>query len=78
MGLGSFIKNEFSFIRGNYLILIVSWILMDMGMEMPAPYFQQYVYALGGDIFPLALGIIGFANYFAMAFVAVPGGYLAD
>jgi len=78
MGVGSFIKNEFSFIRGNYLILIVSWILMDIGMEMPAPYFQQYVYALGGDIFPLALGIIGFANYFAMAFVAVPGGYLAD
>ncbi len=78
MGLGSFIKNEFSFIRGNYLILIISWILMDIGMEMPAPYFQQYVYALGGDIFPLALGIIGFANYFAMAFVAVPGGYLAD
>ncbi len=78
MGLGSFIKNEFSFIRGNYLILIVSWILMDIGMEMPAPYFQQYVYALGGDVFPLALGIIGFANYFAMAFVAVPGGYLAD
>ncbi len=78
MGLGNFIKNEFSFIRGNYLILIVSWILMDIGMEMPAPYFQQYVYALGGDIFPLALGIIGFANYFAMAFVAIPGGYLAD
>jgi len=78
MGISSYLKNEFSFIRGNYLILIVSWIIMDVGMEMPAPYFQQYVYALGGDIFPLALGIIGFANYFAMAFVAVPGGFLAD
>jgi MFS family permease len=78
MGLGSYLKNEFSFIRGNYLILIVSWMVMDVGMEMPAPYFQQYVYALGGDVFPLALGIIGFANFFAMAFVAVPGGFLAD
>ena len=78
MGLGSTIKNEFSFVKGNYLILIVSWILMDIGMEMPVPYYQQYVYALGGDIFPMALGILGFATFFVMAFVAVPGGFLAD
>jgi DHA1 family multidrug resistance protein-like MFS transporter len=78
MGLRSTIKNEFSFISGNYLILIVSWILMDIGMEMPVPYYQQYVYALGGNIFPMALGILGFTNFFVMAFVAVPGGFLAD
>jgi MFS family permease len=78
MGLSSTIKNEFSFISGNYLILIVSWILMDIGMEMPVPYYQQYVYALGGNIFPMALGILGFTNFFVMAFVAVPGGFLAD
>ena len=78
MGLGSILRNEFSFIGGNYLILIVSWILMDIGMEMPVPYYQQYVYALGGNIFPMALGILGFANFFVMAFVAVPGGFLAD
>jgi DHA1 family multidrug resistance protein-like MFS transporter len=78
MGLGRFVQREFSFVRGNYLVLVVSWILMDMGMEMPVPYYQQYVDALGGNVFPMALGIIGFANYFAMAFVAVPGGFLAD
>lgn len=78
MGLVSSLKTEFSFIKGNYLILIVSWILMDIGMEMPVPYYQQYVHALGGNIFPMALGIIGFINFFVMAFVAVPGGFLAD
>jgi MFS family permease len=78
MGLGSFLKSEFSFIGGNYLILILSWVLMDIGMEMPVPYYQQYVYALGGDIFPMALGIIGFANFLVMALMAVPGGFLAD
>lgn len=78
MGLVSFLKREFSFIGGNYLILIVSWVIMDIGSEMPAPYYQQYVDALGGNVFPMALGIIGFANFFAMAFVAVPGGFLAD
>ena len=51
---------------------------MDIGMEMPVPYYQQYVYALGGNIFPMALGLIGFANFLVMAFVAVPGGFLAD
>jgi len=78
MELRSFIQREFSFVRGNYLTLIVSWILMDMGMEMPVPYYQQYIDALGGNVFPMALGIIGFANFFTMAFVAVPGGFLAD
>ena len=51
---------------------------MDIAMEMPVPYYQQYVYALGGDTFPMALGVLGFANFFAMAFVAIPGGFLAD
>jgi len=78
MGLLDFLRREFSFIGGNYLILIVSWVIMDIGSEMPAPYYQQYVDALGGNVFPMALGIIGFANFFAMAFVAVPGGFLAD
>jgi len=78
MELRSFIQREFSFVRGNYLTLIVSWILMDMGMDMPVPYYQQYIDALGGNVFPMALGIIGFANFFTMAFVAVPGGFLAD
>jgi MFS family permease len=51
---------------------------MDIGSEMPTPYFQQYVDVLGGNVFPMALGLIGFANFFAMALVAVPGGFLAD
>lgn len=78
MGIISFLQREFSFVRGNYLILVVSWILMDIGNEMPVPYYQQYVDALGGNVFPMALGIIGFANFFAMALASVPGGFFAD
>ncbi|MEM4733066.1 MAG: MFS transporter [Candidatus Bathyarchaeia archaeon] len=78
MGFGEVFRREFSFVRGNYLILVVSWILMDIGQEMPVPYYQQYVDALGGNVFPMALGIIGLANFVAMALVAVPGGFLAD
>jgi MFS family permease len=76
MGLIDVLKREFSFITGNYRILIISWVIMDIAMEMPVPYYQQYVQALGGT--GMGLGIIGFSNFLAMALVAIPGGFLAD
>jgi DHA1 family tetracycline resistance protein-like MFS transporter len=76
MELGSRIKKEFSFIQGNYKILFISWIIMDIAWEMPNPNFQYYVEALGGT--EVSLGIIGLANFLGMAIVAFPGGYLAD
>lgn len=76
MGLRDVLRREFSFITGNYRILVVSWIIMDLAMEMPSPNFQYYVEALGGT--GVAWGIVGLANFLAMAAVAFPGGYLAD
>jgi len=76
MGLVDVLNREFSFITGNYRVLVVSWIIMDIAMEMPQPNFQYYVEALGGT--GVALGVIGLANFLAMAAVAFPGGYLAD
>jgi MFS family permease len=78
VGIRNFLKREFSFVSGNYKILIISWVIMDIAMETPVPYFQPYIQALGGEQFPMALGVIGFANFLAMAAVAFPGGYLAD
>jgi len=76
MGLVDVLRREFSFITGNYRILVMSWMIMDIAMEMPQSNFQFYVEALGGT--GVALGIIGLANFLAMAAVAFPGGYLAD
>jgi MFS family permease len=77
MGLVDYIRREFAFMTGNYRILIISWIMMDLASEMPAPNFQYYVQeVLGGS--GLALGVIGLAGYVGMAAVAFPGGYLAD
>ena len=76
MGLGDVLRREFSFITGNFRILVLSWVVMDLAMEMPSPNFQYYVQALGGT--GVVLGIIGFANFLATAVVAFPGGYLAD
>jgi MFS family permease len=76
MGIMAYLRREFFFITGNYRILVISWVIMDLAMEIPVPNYQYYVQALGGT--GLALGIIGFANFLAMAAVAFPGGYLAD
>ena len=76
MGLGSKIKEEFSFIKGNFLVLVLSWILMDFVNEMPGTYYALYVKALGGD--EVIIGIITFASLIALASVQFPGGYLAD
>ena len=70
------LKTEFSFFRGNYLILIISWILMDFAGELPGTYYPDYVIQLGGS--PSILGLITFASLLALASVQFPGGYLAD
>jgi MFS family permease len=70
------LKEEFSFFRGNYLILIVSWILMDFAHEIPGTYYSDYVIQLGGS--PAILGVISFVSLLTLASVQFPGGYLAD
>lgn len=76
MKIREFFKSDFSFFTGNYRILVLSWIVMDLAMEMPNPNFQYYVQALGGT--GMGVGLIGFANFISMAAVSFPGGYLAD
>jgi MFS family permease len=71
------LRDEFSFVQGNYLILVLSWVLMDFANEMPSLYYGPYViYDLGATA-PI-LGFIGFASVIALAAVQFPGGYLAD
>ncbi|MFB0558841.1 MAG: MFS transporter, partial [Candidatus Bathyarchaeia archaeon] len=75
-GLLSRIRSEFDFIQGNFLVLVLSWIIMDLASELPSTYYGLYVEALGGSA--TVIGIIGFVSMFAQAFVMFPGGYLAD
>jgi len=70
------IASEFSFIRGNFLLLLMSWIIMDFAGEMPGTYYPLYVKALGGSA--ATVGLIGFAQMISNALVQFPGGYLAD
>jgi len=70
------LKQEFSFIQGNYLILIMSWILMDFAGEIPGVYYSDYVIQLGGTA--TILGLIMLVSQLVLASVQFPGGFLAD
>ncbi len=76
MGFAERLRGEFSFFVGNYMILIVSWILIDFAQELPGTYFSDFVLELGGS--PTVLGLITAASMLALAAVQFPGGYLAD
>jgi MFS family permease len=69
-------RKEFSFIKGNYAILVASWIIVDFASELPATYFGLYVLGLGAT--ETILGVIGLSQFLALASFQFPGGYLAD
>jgi MFS family permease len=70
------LKQEFSFIKGNYAVLIASWIIVDFASELPATYFGLYVLGLGAT--ETILGVVGLSQFLALASMQFPGGYLAD
>jgi MFS family permease len=70
------LRQEFSFIKGNYAVLITSWIIIDFASELPATYFGLYVLGLGAT--ETILGVIGLSQFLALASMQFPGGYLAD
>lgn len=70
------LRREFSFIRGNYAVMVLSWILVDFAVEMPATYYGLYVLELGAT--ETILGVIGLSQFLALASMQFPGGYLAD
>ncbi|UCH31826.1 MAG: MFS transporter [Candidatus Bathyarchaeota archaeon] len=70
------LREQFSFVKGNYLILIISWILMDFAGELPGTYYSDYVIQLGGSA--TIIGLISLVSMLCLASVQFPGGYLAD
>lgn len=76
MKLSSLFRGESAFLKGNFLILTLSWIILFFAQPIPATYASLYYLSLGADAF--LLSVIGFAGSIAVAFVQLPGGYLAD
>ena len=75
-GLASRIRDEFGFIRGNFLVILIGWLLVDATREMAYTYYPLYVQALGGSAF--TVGLIGSVSMIVEAIGKIPGGYIAD
>ena len=76
MTISARLRGEFSFIRGNILVLTVTLMIIVFAAAIPWTYYSKYIEGLGGT--PFIVGVIGFASYATLALVQFPGGYLAD
>jgi MFS family permease len=74
--LNSRLREEFSFLRGNILVMMTSWLVMNFAGAIPMTYYSLFVLELGGT--PFIIGIMEFVSFLALASVQFPGGYLAD
>ncbi len=76
MKLSDLFKGQSAILKGNFLIITASWIIMFSAQPIPATFASLYYLHLGANDF--LLSIIGFAGSLAFALVQFPGGYLAD
>jgi MFS transporter, DHA1 family, tetracycline resistance protein len=76
MKVSGLLRGESAVLKGNFLLITVSWIIMFTAQPIPATYASLYYLNLGANNFILA--IMGFAGSIAVALVQFPGGYLAD
>ena len=76
MKLSSLFRGDSAVLRGNFLLITLSWIIMFSAQPIPDTYASLFYIHLGADTF--LISIIGFAGSIAVALVQFPGGYLAD
>ena len=76
MKLSGLFRGDSAVLKGNFLLITVSWIILFAAQPIPDTYASLFYLHLGADTFTLS--IIGFAGSIAVALVQFPGGYLAD
>lgn len=70
------LKNSIALLKGNLLVLILSWVIMSPAMRMVGTYEQPYLLALGAT--PTIIGIIYAISSVILSLARLPGGYIAD
>lgn len=70
------LASNFSFLRGNLLILTISWMVWFPALRLTDTYGQPYIKELGASI--LILGAINSISTATLGIVRVIGGYIAD
>jgi MFS family permease len=76
MKLSTLFRGDSAVLRGNFLIITISWIILFTAQPIPDTYSQLFYLELGASKF--LLGVMAAAASIALAAVQFPGGYLAD
>jgi MFS family permease len=76
MKFSALFRGDQAVLRGNFLLITISWIIMFTFQPIPDTYASLYYLHLGAN--ELMISIMGFAGSIAVALVQFPGGYLAD
>ena len=75
-GLLTKIRSEFSFMRGNLLTLIVSWLFVFFTFSMTSSFESPFFTDLGAP--PEVIGLMGSVGALALGLVRIPGAVIAD
>ena len=76
MGVSEQLRGKNAVLTGNFLVLMITWVLMYSTQPIPDTYSSLYYLSLGAT--PFLLSVMFFVGSLAVAFVQFPGGYLAD
>jgi len=76
MGIYESLRGKNSVLSGNFLVLLITWILMFSTLPIADTYSSLYFLNLGAT--PFVLSVMLFIGSLTIAFVQFPGGYLAD
>ena len=72
MKISALFRGDSAVLRGNFLLITLTWIIMFAAQPIPDTYASLFYIHLGADTF--LISVMGFA----VALVQFPGGYLAD
>jgi MFS family permease len=70
------IKRELTFVRGNFLVLVLSYSLFSFSSALAWPFESPFIESLGAP--PFVIGLVGFTGSLMLFIVRIPGSYIAD
>ena len=70
------IRGDLSILRGNFLVLLITWIIFRVAFRMVMPYEALYIRALGAG--PAILGMMNGIYMAIFSLSLIPGSYVAD
>ncbi len=76
MRFSTLFRGDQAILRGNFLLITITWIIMFSAQPIPDTYASLFYLHLGAS--ELLLSVMGFAGSIVVALVQFPGGYLAD